>query len=241
MRALEMKFSVIIPAHNEEAFIGRCLDSIERSAQPCAGGTETIIALNRCTDRTADIALNHGAIIVKEDAKNLAKIRNAAARSAAGEIIVTIDADSRMSPNMLKEIEKNLSTGKFIGGGVVILPERMSFGIFASLLAILPAVFIYRVSGGLFWCYRKDFEALGGFNESLVSAEDIDFARRLKFYGKSQNKRFKTLTKAHIVTSCRKFDEFGDWFLFKNPGLVWKIFQGKDQKAADRLYYDVKR
>jgi hypothetical protein len=236
-----MKFSIIIPAHNEEAFIGRCLDSIERAAQPCPGETEIIVALNRCTDRTADIAVNHGAIIVEEDAKNLAKIRNAAARSASGEIIVTIDADSRMTANMLKEIEKKLSTGKFIGGGVVILPERMSFGIFVSLLAILPAVFIYRVSGGLFWCYRKDFEVLGGFNESLVSAEDIDFARRLKSYGKSKGKRFKTITKAHIVTSCRKFDEFGDWFLFKNPRLVWKIFQGKDQKAADRLYYDVNR
>jgi hypothetical protein len=75
----------------------------------------------------------------------------------------------------------------------------------------------------------------------LVSAEDIDFARRLKSYGKSKGKRFKTITKAHIVTSCRKFDEFGDWFLFKNPRLVWKIFQGKDQNAADRLYYDVNR
>jgi glycosyltransferase involved in cell wall biosynthesis len=236
-----MKFSIIIPAHNEEAFIGRCLDSIERAAQPCPGETEIIVALNRCTDRTADIAVNHGAIIVEEDAKNLAKIRNAAARSASGEIIVTIDADSRMTANMLKEIEKKLSTGKFIGGGVFILPERMSFGIFVSLLAILPAVFIYRVSGGLFWCYRKDFEVLGGFNESLVSAEDIDFARRLKSYGKSKGKRFKTITRAHIVTSCRKFDEFGDWFLLKNPRLVWKIFQGKDQKAADRFYYDVNR
>jgi hypothetical protein len=34
---------------------------------------------------------------------------------------------------------------------------------------------------------------------------------------------------------------FGDWFLLKNPRLVWKIFQGKDQKAADRFYYDVDR
>jgi glycosyltransferase involved in cell wall biosynthesis len=236
-----MKFSIIIPAHNEEAFIGRCLDSIKRATQPYPGETEIIVALNRCTDRTADIAVNQGAIIVEEDAKNLAKIRNTAARSAAGEIIVTIDADSRMTANMLKEIEKNLSIGKFIGGGVVVLPDRMSFGIFVSLLAILPAVFIYRVSGGLFWCYRKDFEVLGGFNELLVSAEDIDFARRLKSYGKSKGKRFKTITKAHIVTSCRKFDEFGDWFFFKNPRLVWKIFQGKDQNAADRLYYDVNR
>lgn len=236
-----MKFSVIIPAHNEEAFIGLCLESIKDAAKDDADDVEIIVALNRCTDRTEEIARKYGAIIVREDRRNLAKIRNAAARSASGKIIVTIDADSRMTATMLAEIEKNLSTGKFIGGGVVILPERMSVGIFVSLLAILPAVLIYRVSGGLFWCYREDFEILRGFNESLVSAEDIDFARRLKSYGKGKGKRFKTIAKAHIVTSCRKFDEFGDWFLLKNPRLVWKIFQGKDQKAADLLYYDVNR
>ena len=236
-----MKFSVIIPAHNEEALIGSCLESIKAAAKNDANDTEIIVALNRCTDRTEEIAREYGAIIVREDRRNLATIRNTAARYASGKIIVTIDADSRMSTTMLAEIEKNLSTGKFIGGGVVILPERMSLGIFVSLLAILPAVLIYRVSGGLFWCYRKDFRILSGFNESLVSAEDIDFARRLKSYGKRKGKRFKTITKAHIVTSCRKFDEFGDWFLIKNPRLVWKIFKGKDQKAADWLYYDVNR
>lgn len=234
-----MKFSIIIPAHNEEAFIGACLESIENAAKNYAGDIQIIVALNRCTDRTEEIARKQGAITVREDRRNLAKIRNTAARSAVGKIIVTIDADSRMTANMLEEIDQKLSTGKFIGGGVVILPERLSLGIFMSLLIILPALMIYRVSGGLFWCYRQDFEAIDGFNESLVSAEDIDFARRLKSYAKLRGKRFKTISKAHIITSCRKFDAFGDWFLFKNPHLVWKIFQGKDQKAADKFYYDV--
>jgi len=236
-----MKFSILIPAHNEEAFIGACLASIENAAKNYAGDIEIIVALNRCTDRTEEIARKHGAITVREDCRNLAKIRNSAARFAAGKVIVTIDADSRMTANMLEEIDQKLSSGKFIGGGVVILPERMSFGIFMSLLVILPALLIYRVSSGLFWCSRQDFEAIGGFNESLVSAEDIDFARRLKSHGKNRGKRFKTITKAHIITSCRKFDAFGDWFLLKNPRLVWKIFRGKDQKAADKFYYDVSR
>ena len=236
-----MRFSIIIPAHNEESFIGRCLQSIEQAAQPYPGQIEIIVALNRCTDRTEDIARDHGAIIVNEDVKNLAKIRNAAARLATGDIIVTIDADSHMTATMLEEVEKCLLTGKYIGGGVFIWPDRMSPGIFMSLLAILPVLLIYRVSGGLFWCYRRDFEAIGGFNESLVSAEDVDFARRLKSYGKRRGKRFKTITKARIITSCRKFDDFGDWFLLKNPRLVWKIFKGKDQDAANRIYYDVDR
>jgi len=99
----------------------------------------------------------------------------------------------------------------------------------------------HRVSGGLFWCLREDFEALGGFNESWVSVEDLDFAKRLKAHGRRQGKRFKTITKEHIVTSCRKFDTFGDWYLIRHPGFVWRIFTGKSQKDADTFYYDVPR
>jgi glycosyltransferase involved in cell wall biosynthesis len=236
-----MKYSVLVPAHNEEAYIGNCLQSIKFAADKVPDEVEIIVALNRCDDQTADIAAGYQAVIVNEDRKNLARIRNAAARAATGDVIVTIDADSRMSGNMLVEIAENLSTGKYIGGGVMIRPERWSLGIFMSLLTVLPFLLIHRVSGGLFWCRRSDFEAIGAFNEALVSAEDIDFAKRLKTYGKKQGKRFKTITKAHIITSCRKFDTFGDWYLFKKPGLVWKIMKGDNQKAADRFYYDTDR
>jgi len=139
------------------------------------------------------------------------------------------------------EIAENLSAGKYIGGGVLIRTERWSLGICMSLLTVLPFLLIHRVSGGLFWCHRRDFEAVGGFNESLVSAEDLDFAKRLKAYGRKKGNRFKTITRAHIITSCWKFDSFGDWYLFKNPGLVWKIMKGDNQKAADQFYYHTDR
>ncbi len=236
-----MKYSILIPAHNEEAYIGQCLQSIKDATEQISADVEIIVALNRCSDQTAAIAAGHQAVSVIENSKNLARIRNAAARAATGDIIVTIDADSRMSRNMLAEIAAHLATGKYIGGGVMIRPERWSLGIFMSLLTVLPFLLIHRVSGGLFWCYRNDFETVGGFNETLVSAEDLDFARRLKAYGKQTGRRFKTISRAHIITSCRKFDTFGDWYLFKHPGLVWNIMKGNHQKAADLFYYDTDR
>jgi glycosyltransferase involved in cell wall biosynthesis len=236
-----MLFSAIIPAHKEERFIGGCLASIEAAAKPFPGEVEVIVVLNRCTDRTEEIARNLGAIIVRKDSKDLARIRNAGAQVAGGDIIVTIDADSRMTPNMLQEVYRRLSSGQHIGGGVLIKPERISLGIFMSLLTVVPVVLWQRMSAGLLWCYRGDFKAIGGFDESLVSVEDLDFAKRLKRHGRRKGKRFATITKAHIVTSCREFDLFGDWYLFKNPRLVWRIFTGKDQKAADSFFYDVDR
>jgi glycosyltransferase involved in cell wall biosynthesis len=237
-----LRFSVLVPAHNEEAYLGACLASIEAAARPYQGLVETVVALNRCTDGTEEIARAHGAVIVREDARNLAKIRNAAARAASGEILVTIDADSTMSANMLSEIDRALARGDTIGGGVALIPDRLSLGIVLTWLMLAPYALIrYRVSGGLFWCYRKDFEAIGGFDESMVSGEDLDFAVRLKAHGKAHGKPFRTLWRASIRTSVRKFDALGDWYLVLRPGLIRTILRGKDQKAADAYYYDLER
>ena len=202
---------------------------------------EIVVALNRCTDRTEEIAVQHGAKLVHDGSKNLAKIRNAAAKVASGEVLVTIDADSRMTSNMLVEIERLLRTGKYVGGGVMIWPERWSLGIVMTALVIAPLLVRHRVSGGLFWCLRKDFEAIGGFDENLSSLEDIDFAKRLKARGKRDGRRFGTITKAHIITSFRKFDQFGDWYLLKNPRLLWRLLDGRSQDDANRYWYDVER
>jgi len=237
----KMKISIVIPARDEEAFIGACLDSIRVAAQNFGGEVEVIVSLNRCTDRTEEIARSFGAAIVSEDSKNLARIRNRGAQSATGDVIATIDADSRMSPNMLREIGRKLASGKSIGGGVAILPDRLSLGILVSVMVMLPYAVLHRLSAGLFWCLRKDFDAIGGFNEELISLEDVDFAKRLKAHGKRQGKRFNTILRGHIVTSCRKFDRFGDWYLLTNPRFVFRLISGKDRKAADTYYYDVER
>ena len=234
-------FSVLIPARNEEQYLPGCLESIEAAAIPFPGQVEIVVALNRCTDRTEEIALKHGAKVVQDDSRNLARIRNAAARAATGEVIVTIDADSRMTGNMLVEINRLLRTGRYIGGGVTIRPERWSLGIALTVLLLAVMLFWRRVSGGLYWCLRKDFEAIGGFNENLASLEDLDFAKRLKAYGKSKRKRFTTIRNAHIVTSCRKFDVFGDWYLLTHPRVVRRLLRGGSQEDANHFYYDVRR
>lgn len=238
-----MNISIIIPAHNEEAYIGLCLESIQIAQNKIIdSNVEIIVCLNRCTDCTEEIAKKFGAIIVKEDAKNLSKIRNAAAKVATGEILITIDADSRMSPNMLHEIISLIKSAKYIGGGTKIKPERMSFGILVSSLIILFYAIKFGIkSAGLFWCLKKDFDAIGGFNESLVTLEDLDFANRLANFGKTKKLKYGTAWQAYIITSCRKFDKFGDWYFVKNPRIVKELFSGKNNIVANQFYYDIKR
>lgn len=239
MKDKQVKFSIIIPAHNEEKYITKCLESIKGASIPFPDQVEVIVVLNRCTDRTKEIAESYQCVTVENGDKNLSKIRNAGAKVAQGEIIVTIDADSQMTENTLTDINKHLSSGTYIGGGANGQFERISLGIIVStILLIVPLVFKYgAISVGIFWCYRKDFEAINGFNEEMLMTEDADFAKRLKKLGKQQGKKFGTLQKA-MITSCRKFDQHGDWILLKRPQLIFAYIKGTSRKYADESYYE---
>lgn len=234
-----VKFSVIIPAHNEENYIGKCLDSIRQASEPFKNQVEVIVVLNRCTDRTEEIAQLYNCVTLNNNDKNLTKIRNAGADIARGEIIITIDADTRMTEHFLSTVEKQLASNKYIGGGVNGQFERMSLGILVStLLLIVPLLFKYGfISVGIFWCYKKDFMAIKGFNENMLMAEDADFAKRLKEWGKKNGKKYG-LIKNGMITSCRRFDQHGDWALLKRPQLILAYLKGTDRKSADETYYE---
>ena len=240
-------FSIIIPAHNEENYITACLESIKLAEQEVSGNrVQIIVAANRCTDKTAEIARKFGAQVIDNQDKCISMIRNAGVRAAEGDIIVTIDADSRMTKGSLKEIAEMLESGKYVGGGTRSKFERLSLGILCSgayvAFNLIPIMWKNKaaLSGGMFWCYKRDFEMIGGFDESLISLEDMDFAVRLNKLGVSRGQKYGTLKKSYILTSSRKFDEFGDWYLIKNRKLTKRIFTGKDREAADGFYYDVR-
>jgi len=185
--------SVITPAHNEELFIKKCLCSVKTAAKEVSAEVEHIVVLNCCTDKTGEIASELGAKVITEESRNLSRIRNKGVVASKGDILITIDADSEMSSNMLSEVLGKLHSGKYIGGGAKIIPERISLGILCSLMVVAPFVLWHGVSAGMFWCMRKDYEAIGGFDEKLICIEDIDFGQRLRKYGKIQGKRYGTI------------------------------------------------
>ena len=233
--------SVAIPAHNEERYIGRCIESIAASARTAGQPVEVVVALNRCTDGTQAVAQALGARCVVDDTRCIAAVRNAAVRATSAPAVATLDADSWMAPGTVAAILMHVNDPRTIGGGTVIWPERMSIGIFFSLLSIAPYVIRRGVSAGMFWFLRESFDAIGGFDESLVSVEDVDFALRLKAFGRARGQKYGTIRRHGITTSCRKFDQFGDWYLFRNPRLVKAIFEGTNQRAAEGFYYDIER
>src|SRR4029078_77086 len=177
--------SVAIPAHNEEEHIARCIESIVIAARDASRPVEVVVALNRCTDRTAEVAESLGARCVVEDTKCIAAVRNAAIRASTAPAVATLDAVSWMSPNTISEIITRVYDARYVGGGSMVKLERWSVGIAFSLLAIAPYLVTQRVSIGIVWFLRESFDAIGGFDETLVSVEDLDFAVRLKAHGQS--------------------------------------------------------
>ena len=63
-----MRFSIIVPAFNEEGLLAATLESIKSAARAFdgAGGWELIVCDNNSTDRTAEVARGEGAQVVFE-------------------------------------------------------------------------------------------------------------------------------------------------------------------------------
>ena len=233
--------SVIVPAHNEEKYVVRCIRSIQSAAKYWGGSCEIIVVCNRCTDRTAALAELHGARVILNDDRCIAKVRNAGISAANGDIIVTIDCDNRMTKGTLREISDLLLTGEYIGGGAQMRFERYSVPLHLNDWLCRLGFAVTGLYCGMFWAERSAFAAIGGFTEKKAM-EDIATAKSLKAYGKICGRRYTVLRRNVLINSTRKYDDLGDWLylklMLKNAGAFVKAALG-DHHALDRLYDDL--
>jgi glycosyltransferase involved in cell wall biosynthesis len=89
-----VRISVVIPAFNEEASIGRDLEQVKAALAALPDPWELIVVDDGSTDRTAEIARAQGARVVRHDAnRGTGAARKTGVRAARGEIVVMTDAD----------------------------------------------------------------------------------------------------------------------------------------------------
>src|SRR6266498_605302 len=161
-----MKFSIIIPAYNEEKYLPRLLESIKTARANYSGGREeieVIVANNDSTDATAEVAVAHGARVVHVAKRRIAAARNGGAREARGEILCFIDADSALHPRTFDAIDQAMKTGRYVWGVTGSVLERKSFGLLLTYYLFMPMVLLTGFDTGLSFCFRKDFKAVGGY------------------------------------------------------------------------------
>jgi glycosyltransferase involved in cell wall biosynthesis len=239
------RISVVVPAHNEQALLGRGLAAIDRAVRRAGLTAEVVVVANRCTDHTEAIARAAGAIVVVDGHRNIAATRNAGVAASTGELVVTIDADTVMHPDALLEIDQLARDGRFVGGGSNFVLERSSPGLALTRAFLLLGTFASRTGGVVYWCARADFDAIGGFDESKPMGEDLDFAARLRRHGRATRRRFRNVRSAPATVSVRKFDLYGDWHVFveigrmlRHPRRARAMASGADTTFADQYFYD---
>ena len=236
--------SVVIPAHNEEKYVERCIGSVKKSAEKFGGNVEIIVMCNRCTDRTAELAEKCGARVLHNEDRCIAAVRNTGIKAAKGWMVMTIDCDNRMTKGTLKEISHLMGTGKYIGGGAPIRFERYSLPLYLNDLMCRVSFGVTGLYCGIFWAEKKTFDAVGGFVEKKAM-EDAATAKVLKAYGKRYGKKYGVLRRNVLINSTRKYDDMGDWLYLKlmigNIGTFIRAALG-DRKGLDslldRLFYD---
>jgi glycosyltransferase involved in cell wall biosynthesis len=239
-----MKFSVIIPAYNEERYLPRLLASIEVARGNYSGGREeieVIVADNDSTDRTSEVALSHGARVVHVAKRRIGAARNGAARTAQGEILCFIDADSAVHPQTFNAIDERMKSGRYVWGVTGARLDRKSFALVVTHYMFMPMVWTTGLDIGLSFCRRADFDAVGGYDENRLYAEDVKFPQALRRLGRKRGQQLTRLPKVKALHCTRKFDQFGEWHYFWMLGHVFKSWitsNWHDEKLAERYWYN---
>src|SRR3954471_11744061 len=84
--------SFIIPAHNEEAWVGQCVSAIRSGAESLGEAHEIIVVDDASSDATASLARREGAQVIRVEHRHIAATRNAGAQHAHGAILFFVDS-----------------------------------------------------------------------------------------------------------------------------------------------------
>ena len=235
-----MRYTIVVPAWNEAEFIGPCVERVRAAMAGVPGHAgELVVVDNNSTDATAEIARAGGARVVFEPVNRIARARNAGARTADGDALVFVDADSWCDATLLGAALGRLASGEVVGGGSTIAPDRPVTGGARRGLDFWNRIgTTLKLAAGCFvYCRRDAFEAVGGFSDKVYAGEEIFLSRALKRWGRRRGLAFEVLEEAPVVTSVRKLDWYSPAQLARQTALVL-IPGALYSKTLCRTWYD---
>lgn len=210
-KVIEVLISFVIPAHDEEGELPATLEAMRRAigevmAVDASARFEIVVADDASSDRTGEIARAAGATVVRHERRQISATRNLGARAATGEMLMFVDADTRVNAASVREAIEIIRGGAVGGGaplrfeGQVPLWTRMTMPFFNWLFRVL------RLTGGAFlFCRKGALDEAGGWDETLFASEEIRLAGALKKTG-----RFE-IVKTPVDSSGRKVRTHSGW------------------------------
>jgi glycosyltransferase involved in cell wall biosynthesis len=216
-----MWISVVVPAFNEEKYLGDTLASLNRAKLVLQKRTdcqaEIIVVDNNSNDSTRDVARSMGARVVSEPHHNIARVRNTGAKLAQGEVIIFVDADTVVPETMLSRIFDVMSDATSFGGTVDAhyQPHKLTIKVYLQCWRVIGKV-TAMAQGATQFFHKDAFLQLNGYDESLFMGEDVDLYWRLQKLARQQNARVTFVDDIQVIPSTRRFD---NWPLWRT--LVW--------------------
>lgn len=198
---------VVVPAHDEEAVLGRCLDHLVAAVDqlgPAAPEVRTVVVLDGCTDRTAAIARQHPVEVVGCTARTVGRARAVgvlAARRPSDDPrrtwVATTDADSRVPVGWLAEhLAAAHSAADLLLGPVLPDPDELADGLLRRWLDLHPRSGAH-VHGANLGVRLSTYLAAGGF-PPLACGEDVALVDAVRALGG------RVVTgRSRVVTSAR--------------------------------------
>lgn len=230
-----MKLSFVIPAYNEERYVGDCLAAIIEQKRPLPYDIEIIVVDNASTDGTAAVVSKYpGVKLVKEMKKGLLHARQAGFLAATGDLIAQIDADTKITPGWISRVMREfLNDEKLVAlSGPYIYYDapwkiRLSTRLFYFLGVCLYAVGRFwhvgaMVQGGNVVIRRTALEKIGGYDTTIsFYGEDTNIARRLSYVG-----RVRFTFKLPTLSSARRLAQEGSFMTGLRYGVnyLWMTF-----------------
>lgn len=229
-----MLISVIIPAFNEEAYLGKTLTSINLATDLLQRGAnvaaEIIVVDNDSDDGTVATASALGARVIHEPLRNISTVRNSGAKASRGDVLVFVDADTIVPANLLTRIVQVCADDRCIGGALDTdyYPTKLAVRIYLQIWRIIGKV-TGMAQGATQFCRREAFFPLNGYDETLFMGEDVDFFWRLKRLAKRDHCRVSFVDDVKVIPSTRRFDSWRLWrtLVWTNPLFVFMFRRRK--------------
>lgn len=227
--------SFIVPAYNEEFELPHTLEAIRNAAQDRQ--YEIIVVDDASTDGTAAITREVGSKVVSINRRQIAAARNAGARAATGDVLFFVDADTRINRKHVTGGIAALEAGCSGGSARVTVAGTVPMWSSVCLKVFCAVYFGFNLGAGAFlFTTRKNFDAVGGFDESLFVGEEVYFSVALRKLG-----RFRILREP-IVTSGRKLRIYsGREILMNSFYAITHGTRAARSREGLEIWYDGKR
>jgi len=172
--------SFIIPAFNEQSYIGNTLQQLHDFAPNFP--FEVIIVDNGSTDKTVEIAQSFDDTVINCPTGTIAAVRNLGVSKSKGNILVFLDADVELTQDWQNNIENTINQiaeSPLLITGSRCLPPQTTTIINKNWFNVLSiSTSNAYINSGHLITSKVLFDKISGFNETLKTAEDHDFCMR---------------------------------------------------------------